>query len=207
MKKLTSLLLVALMLVSVGTVAFAEFVPSINEKPAPELTDDGLDCDHENPIVITPVSDDDASDELKDLYDELKENGTDNLPGGLEDPVVRDLFEVTPDCEHAEEEIENGIDITVDPKLDEDDPFVILGYVKGAWRELPARRNADGTITVTLDFYGPVAILVNGKSTPVTGDPATIALWATLALVSFVMIPSLSVLYLKHNKKAAAEEE
>ena len=206
MKKLTSLLLVALMLVSVGTVAYAEFVPSIGEKPAPDLVDDGLDCDDESAIIIVPLSDDNASDELKDLYDELKENGTDNLPGGLEDPVVRDLFEVKPDCEHAEKEIENGIDFTFDPDLDEDDPFVVLGYVRGAWRELPARRNADGTITVTLDFYGPVAILVNGKSTPVTGDPATIALWATLALVSFALIPSLSIIYAKHNKKAVEEE-
>lgn len=210
MKKFAAITLAMLLLVVASTVAFAEFVPSIGEKPAPRILSCSIDCEDENPIKIVPISDPDASDDLKDLYKELQEKGTDDLPTDLSDPIIKDLFEVLPNCDHADDffDEENELEITLDLGADENEELDILGYVNGAWRSLPARNNGDGTYTVTLTEFGVLAVLASNRSLPVTGDANTSTfLWVSLMVVSLALIPVLSTVYLKNNRKANSTEE
>lgn len=204
MKKLLSLILVALMTLSLATAVFAEFVPSINEKPAPTVSDDGVDCDHENALDVIPVSDDGASDDLKDLLKDLEEN-PDDLPSDFENPVIRDLFEVE-GCEHAEKELEEkgSVDVTYDLGVGADEEIEAFGFVNGVWRRLPLRNNGDGTVTVTLSAFGPIAFVTEGEGgLPVTGDFNHLnVLWISLMVVSLALIPVLAVKYNRLNKKA-----
>ena len=206
MKKILSVLLALLMMATFTGAVFAEFVPSINEKPAPDITDDGLDCDHEDSIIIVPVGDDNVSDELKDAYDDLNENGTDDFDSDLDDPVVRDLFEVIPGCDDAHQAGE--LEITIDLGVGAGEDVEVYALVDGEWKLLPAENNGDGTVTIKVDGRRIVAVLGNNRRRPATGDPATdTALWMGAMALSFVMIPVLCAAYAKENKKAEATEE
>ncbi len=204
MKKLLSLMLALVMIASLATVVFADFVPSISEKPAPELVDDDLDCDHNDPITVTPVSDPDASDELKEAYERL-ESGEDELPTDISNPVIRDLFEIEGNCEDAENAEE--LDITIDAGVDPDQPIDVFGYVNGAWRKLPSKNNGDGTITVTINGFGIIALVAGSTRLPATGDiQNNNTLWVVAMIASLALIPTLTILYVKSGKKAATEE-
>ena len=204
MKKLSALALALLMTASLATAVFAEFVPSIGEKSAPELTADGLDCGHDNSIVITPVSDPNASDELKDAYNKL-ESGEEELPSDISNPVIRDLFEVEGHCDDANNA--TTLDITLDAGVDPDQPIDAFGYVNGAWRKLPLKNNGDGTVTVTIDEFGIIALVAGSTRLPATGDVENSnTLWVVAMIASLALIPALTVLYVKSGKKAATEE-
>lgn len=205
MKKLASILLACLMILSVALVAFAapedEFAPSIGEKPAPEVS--GSDAS----VLVVPVSDPSASDDLKNLFEEIRENG--NVVSN-DELVVRDLFEILPDGEEAEKALteKGSIQVTLDADLSANALFEVYENVQGAWRKIPAKNNGDGTITITIESFGAIALLVEGEpDLPQTGDTKLTALWISLMLVSFATIQTLIVVYTKKNKKAAATEE
>ncbi len=208
MKKIFALVLALTMLLSLSLVATAAFVPSINEKPAPPASSDDPGCGEDNCIIVTPVSDPEASDDLKDAYKDLDENGTDDLDSDFQDPVVRDLFEIS-GCEHAADKLEKDgeMDIDFDLGLDEGEELEAYTYVNGAWRRLPVKVGADGTATVTINEFGVIAFLVEaGKRLPVTGDFDHMnVLWISLMAVSLATIPMLVKNYKKQNKKASEE--
>ena len=208
MKKLFALILATLMIASLAVTVFADFVPSIGDKPAPDLSDDGLDCGHDDSITITPVSDPNASAALKDAYNSLK-NGEDELPTDISNPVIRDLFEVDGNCDDADGAVDGDgtIEITLDVGLDPDQPFDVFGYVNGAWRKLPAKNNGDGTISVTMEEFGILALVAGASRMPATGDAQdNHTAWMIAMIVSLALIPTLTVLYVKSAKKATTEE-
>lgn len=131
MKKVLSVLLIVAMMCGVMcavSAAETEFVPSINEKAAPELVQDEngnvgqlLDASGNvisyvpmNCLIITPVSQaeksedipEEAKDALLNVYEALND-GSMKLPAEELDPnlshdelVVRDLFDLSWDCSH-----------------------------------------------------------------------------------------------------------
>lgn len=189
----------------------SEFVPSISEKPAPEIgtatggTEDLTPC-----IVITTITEADekstdihqeSRDELLEVYEALA-SGTMKLP--LEgDYVIRELVDVSfraTDCieagdKHDEwlEEENTSIEIVFKLQLAPETELIVMKYDDGAWETVPTTHNSDGTLTCIFDDFCPVAFCVPVEETqdPVhTGDTIgrELVLWVVLMVLSAVMI-------------------
>lgn len=126
MKRVFSILIVLALAMTLACAAFAgesEFVPSISEKPAPEIVEAIIKDEEGNIIsevtvghlVITPVSEANTSEEIPEaareellnVYEQLAD-GTMILPGEKLDPnlsadelIVRDLFDLSWICTEA----------------------------------------------------------------------------------------------------------
>lgn len=195
MKKLIAVLLALVLCASMASVVMAaegDFVESITYKPAPGVIGS-------EGIIIIPVSDDKASDELKDLYDKIlndKEN-FDEYPD-LEDWVVRDLFEViVPDGEDLPEEL------TLDTNFKPGDEVVVLENKDGKWVKVESKIE-NGDLVVKLTVGGPVAILVPGEKEggPAdTGDSTNqqMVLWIAVAALSLTTIVVLMMVYRRRS--------
>lgn len=190
MKKALTTVIVLLICVSlVCSVSAAEFVNSISYKDHPDIveTEDGyvgvLNDPDGNPIgnleegciKITSVSDPDAPQSLLDVYEALKD-GTMKIPYGDDnDWVVRDLFNITILCKEHAEMLKNGnkLDITLNLGVSAGTKVNVMLYVDGAWRSVAATNNGDGTVTLSLDAVGEIAISVPASTNvtnPNTGD-------------------------------------
>lgn len=214
MKKLIAVLLALVLCASMASVVMAaenDFVESITYKPAPGVV---IPEGHEDEcIIITPVSDDDASDELKKLYEDILKDKEDfkdvagladlikKLLGDGKTPddlVVRDLFEVIVPCEDLEKELPE--ELTFVPANKTNDPVIVLTNKDGKWTLAESKKNDDGTITVLLEEEGPVAFLVPGTKSggsADTGDSTNqqMVLWIAVAALSLTTIAVLLAVY------------
>lgn len=227
MKKIVSVIL-ALSMLMVGFSALAakdDFVESIGYKDGPTLVDDEgvvgqitdedgniISEEHEDCIDITPISEanEDEHKDLLDIYDELNEPGKkiSDVIDGLEDDnwVVRDLFDISSDCEDLNRELPKdgtSIDLTFDLNLKAASGIKGMIYANGKWTPLAIKENGDGTITATFDHFGQVAFLMPGNveaspNVPQTGDSSNVVLYGALMALSFAGI-LLVVLRKKEN--------
>lgn len=234
MKKLIACLLVLALCLSTSVVAMAEaveFVPSISYKPAPgvEKTEP---AGHEGCIVIVPVAKADESKDLtpdqaktlKDVYTELSKDGvklsekcgdlTEQVKKVLGDTktadnlVVRDLFHVGATCDDIPAHFSNGntLKLTLDSTLKKDEKVFAMLYKNGKWVALKdTLNNGDGSITITLDALGPVAIMVpasTGSDDTQTGENSRTALWIAVMVVALIAMVASVLLY---RRRADAE--
>lgn len=216
MKKLISLVLVAVLLCSVVLpVAAEEFVPSISYKDSPEIVGKPEITDKDDKevtgaqVVITPVSDaletpeQERSDEealLVEVFDKLN-NGDMKLPvpdgdGGEEYYVVRDLFDIDIDYGTQEPTENVRIEVTFDLGVEAGAEVAVM-FFDGTWVPMEnIKNNGDGTVTVVFDKLGPVAFCVEdtAQSAPTSDElgqkllPWTILMFLAAAAVVFMLI-------------------
>lgn len=242
MKKVLSVLLIVAMMCGVMcavSAAETEFVPSINEKPAPELVQDEhgnvgqiLDANGNviafvsmNCLVVTPVSQaensdditEEAKDTLLDVYDALTD-GNMQLPAEELDPnlshdelVVRDLFDLSWDCNHNpshEEMVEaEGVmlQVTFKAKAAANAEIHVMTYKNDEWNPIVSvTNNGDGTVTCVFEHLCPVAFVYGEDTTvPPTGFQfnAEMMLWIAVMAVSAV---ALATVVIARRKKEQA---
>lgn len=216
MKKLISLLVVAVLLCSVVLpVAADEFVPSISYKDSPEVVGDPEITDKDNnevtgaQVIITPVSEALETPEqertegealLVELFDKLS-NGDMKMPvpdgeGGEEYYVVRDLFDIGIDYGTQQPPEAVRVEITFDLGVKAGEEVAVM-FFDETWVAIEnVNNNGDGTITVVFEKLGPVAFCVEdtSQSAPTSDDlgqkllPWTILTLLTAAAVVFMLI-------------------
>lgn len=195
-----------------------------------------LSKEYEDCIVITSVSDADKSKDipkkakeiLKDAYEELNEKGSklSELCPELndivkekfgddydaDDLVVRDLFDVTSQCDNIDKYLNGGdntFEITFKLPLSASEFVTAMVYVDGEWKVVPkVVNNGNGTVTVSFNEICPVAFLVPGDSIGETSVPATgdafysdVILWGSLMAVSLAGIVVVLVSLSRRRKK------
>lgn len=227
MKKFVACLLVLALCLSTAVTALAEtveFVPSISYKPAPDVMKTEP-AGHEDCIVIVPVSQADTSKELtaeeaatlKDLYADLSKKGvklseqcpdlTDLVKKQLGDGktadnlVVRDLFHVGATCEELPAYLVGGktLKLTLGSTVAKDEKVFAMLYKDGKWVALENTvNNGDNTITVTIDKFGPVAIMVPasvGSDDTQTGENSHTTLWIVIMVAALAAMVVSVLLY------------
>ena len=169
-----------------------EFVPSISEKPAPEVeAATGGEQELTPCIAVTTIPEaqekttdihQEARDELLEVYEELV-SGTMELP--IEgDYVIRELVDVSfleTDCivagdKHDEwlAEEDTFVSLVFDLQVAPETEMVVMVYIDGEWVSIPATNNGDGTLTCVFYEFCPVAfcVMVEDTEVPVTpSDP------------------------------------
>ena len=233
MKRMFAIITVALMCVSLMVPAMAaqEFMPSVTNKPAPEvmvariLDKDGNVIKEvgEECLIITSVSEANTSTEipeasrvvLRDVYQKLTdgsmtipyEKHNDNLdPSKM---VIRDLFDATFVCTECPEMLEpEGVvleivfDLNVAPGVN----VYAMTYKNDQWDPIVSCvNNGDGTVTATFEKLCPVEFSINTDTTPPsgTGDVNPFSVWGVIAIVSLAAIVILTVVYVVGSKKRA----
>lgn len=233
MKRMFAIITVALMCVSLMVPAMAaqEFMPSVTNKPAPEvmvarildkdgsvIEEVGNEC-----LIITPVSEANTSTEipaasrevLLNVYGKLLdgsmtipyEKHNDNLdPSKM---VIRDLFDATFVCTECPELLEpEGVvleivfDLNVAPGVN----VYAMTYKNDQWDPIVSCvNNGDGTVTATFEKLCPVEFSINTDTTPPsgTGDVNPFSVWGVIAIVSLAAIVILTVVYVVGSKKRA----
>lgn len=234
MRKMICLLAAMLLLAAMAVPAFAtgettpageRFVPSITYKDGPEVEDAELnEEDVGGCVVVTSILEaknkstdiyQETRDQLLEVYEELSEGGMELPFEDDKDYVVRELVDVSfmvktcleSDHTHEEELNQEGITATVvfDLGVSQNTDVHVFCYRDGQW--IPAAsvvNNGDGTVTVVLDFFGPVAFCIEaGAETPPpqTGDDTNLTLYIVLLAISLVAIVVLTVLYKASEKK------
>lgn len=202
MKKIVAICLAVLMMVSLSVTCFAEgFVSSPSNNKAPTIVEsENSDENSDSELIIISYGDRDKlnskkkqkfekayeqiskSDDLTDLVPELEDYAKDK---GVdpEDLAVSDLF-------YADETNSQGNGkYKVSLKADTLNNFVALKQFDGEkWVIIKdAKVNSDGTLTFTLTNTGPLAIVVDGSKSPVTGD-ATLLTLTTVLIVSVIAL-------------------
>ena len=226
MKKIIGLMLVVVLALSISVTVFAaetDFVPSINEKSAPEITkitvttiDGEFVCQqHEECVIVTPVSEITEEDRLSDatknllveMFNKIKAAAklSDVFTGysEVDNMVVRDLFDVSSICDGLDAVFPKDgttIEITFDLGVSAKTNVMAFAYRNGAWDRVKLTNNGDGTVSSDFTHFCPVAFLVAESETglsPDTGDASNIALWITLLVVSVAAIITLVVITLR----------
>lgn len=233
MKRFFAIITVVMMCVSLMVPAMAaqEFMPSVTNKPAPEviaarildeegnvIKEVGKEC-----LIITSVADAATSTEipaaskevLLDVYGKLTD-GSMTIPYEKHNPnldpnkmVIRDLFDATFVCTECPDLLEaHGIvleivfDLNVAPGVE----VYAMTYKNNEWNPIVSTvNNGDGTVTATFEKLCPVEFSINTGTTPpiVTGDQGNTSLWAIIAISSLVAIVVLTVVYNVSSKKRA----
>ena len=233
MKRMFAIITIALMCVSLMVPAMAaqEFMPSVTNKPAPEvmvariLDKDGSVIEEvgDECLIITPVSEANTSTEvpaaskevLLNVYGKLLdgsvtipyEKHNDNLdPSKM---VIRDLFDATFVCTECPEMLEpEGVvleivfDLNVAPGVN----VYAMTYKNDQWDPIVSCvNNGDGTVTATFEKLCPVEFSINTDTTPPsgTGDVNPFSVWGVIAIVSLAAIVILTVVYVVGSKKRA----
>ncbi len=201
MKKITALLIMAVMLLTLNVTAFAGFVSSPSANLAPDVLEfetltDGCSA----AITITSYADrsilsDEEIEILEKAYKQIA--GTESnktLEDAMkkiaeakgfnaEDLSVSDLFFVSyDDCEPHENDGHKGFKITL--KADTVGNLAGLLYFDGeTWKsiEILEYDAENGTVTVIVDALGCFAFVVDKYSAPVTGDSSNAFLWMIVA--------------------------
>lgn len=233
MKRMFAIITVVMMCVSLMVPAMAaqEFMPSVTNKPAPEvlvarivdedgniIKEVGGEC-----LIITPVSEANTSTEipaasrevLLDVYGKLLD-GSMTIPyekhnKGLDSSkmVIRDLFDATFVCTECPEMLEpEGVvleivfDLNVAPGVE----VYTMTYKNDQWDPIVSTvNNGDGTVTATFEKLCPVEFSINTDTTPPsgTGDVNPFSVWGVIAIVSLAAIVILTVVYVVGSKKRA----
>ena len=233
MKRFLAIITVVMMCVSLMVPAMAaqEFMPSVTNKPAPEVVTARI-IDEEGKIIrevykecliITPVSEVDTSTEipeasrvvLKDVYGKLTD-GSMTIPyekhNSKLDPskmVIRDLFDATfvcTDCPALLEPEGVVLEIVFDLNIEPGVEVYTMTYKNNEWDPIVSTvNNGDGTVTATFEKLCPVEFSINTGSTPPsgTGDQGNTSLWGLIALGSLAAIVVLTVVYRAGAKKRA----
>ena len=180
MRKVLTVMTVVVLSMVLSLNAFAVgFVGSATAEQAPTIVGDettGNDSEGGSGLVIVPVAGADESDlteeqkeELKSVYDKMSK-GEMTYPEEVgkdlgDNAVVKDVFFL--DGELAEGET---TEVTLDAGVKAGEKVVVAVLVDGEWVTVPAVNNGDGTITLTLDALGTIAIFVEGEE-PVVEEP------------------------------------
>lgn len=156
-------------------------------------------------LIVTPIAQaqnasSDIRDKLESAYSQIQGSGSlDELASelistvesfsgtvGVEDLVVRDLFDISVYGTYADYLAEKGntITITFALGLNPDDFLAVLHNYSGTqWEVIPderVERHPNGNVSVTFDSLSPVAFVVeqsavtidpNGPDSPQTGEP------------------------------------
>lgn len=166
-------------------------------------------------IVLVAVSEIDSSTLLtdaekalfKDVFSKLSDGSmTIPYPDGNSNKVVRDLFIVKVVCDdgHAEEVAKEDVfvNLTLKNGVGKDEKIVAMVYSVAAqtrsgssgngWTAAESvKNNGNGTVTVSLEHTGIVALAVPGEGdTPVTGDNGS----SNVVVWSIVMVASVAAL-------------
>lgn len=206
MKKIVSCLLVVVMMCALFTtvVAGAGFVPSVSYKPAPEIVDI-VDKD-DDALIIVPVSgaeDDtklpeDIKKDLLEQYENLSDDDTklsDLVPGLSDEMVIKDLFAVSESDKDSDIFKDGKVDVVLNSNVGKDEKVFAIVYADGAWKKIAAKNNGNGTVTLTMEKSGVVALLTADADVdvPATGDNSNIGLWVTIMVAAAAMIVVLVV--------------
>ena len=227
MKRILSLIaaFVLCFTMAASVVSAEEFVPSITYKDAPEVENAVLGAEEkvENCIVVTSIlaaqekTTDIAQasrDFLLETYDDLKA-GKEKLPmpSGY---VVRELVDVSfkgQSCvggghtHQADLNKENvSVSVVFELGVKKNANVVVVHYHDGKWTPAKSvKNNGDGTVTVEMEHFCPVAFCVEAESGPAqTGDEKgnQMTLWIVLLVVSLLAnLGLLAYLFLRMKKK------
>lgn len=231
MKKIISFVMVMVMILGISVTAFAadgDFVPSINEKPAPAIksiivTIDGVEwkCEIDidgHCVIVTPVSEiteeqrlsDATKQKLIDVYNQIKAaaNLSSVFPNieGVDKMAVRDLFDVSSVCSEFDKVFPGElakVTITFDLGISADTNIVCASLVNDKWNTHAVKNNGDGSVSVDFTHFCPVAFLVSETevgNSPATGDNSNLTLWISLLAVSVVAIAAVSIVSIKAKK-------
>ncbi len=217
MKKIAALLLSVVLVAATAVPAFAAgFTPSVENKGAPTVVDGSATIYKPNgeketdvpngDLIVTPVKDKnttsykDVGDRLNAAYNKLKRTSLRSLCGvstiggvSVDDLVVRDLFDVTVTGNYTGK-LGNGNYLKITFKVSDASSLVGALFSKNGdeWNIIDGTKmvkNADGTVTITIEDIGVVSFLYdNGKlpggSTghyaPQTSDPT----WSIMGCVA-----------------------
>lgn len=229
MKRVISIAIAVMMIMSLATVVFAAegtFTPSVTDKGAPEFVADAqgnvgeivdadgnvvakisMDC-----LLATSVAEAANSTEISDaaknalvaVYNGLMNDSmklpTEKLDADLEsnEVVVRDLFDLSFNCEHADQlnAAGNSLRVTFEVKGLESDTIYVMTYKNGEWNPIQnVVNNGDGTITCTFDHLCPVAFVLD-NSNPPTSDifDGEMIFWGVALVVSMVALAAVVII-------------
>ena len=175
------------------------FVPSIGDKPGPEIVDEETGC-----VVVTSLKE--AQEKTTDIYQEDRNllwkvfeklnNGSIKLPLD-EDYVIRELVDVSfkkTECVEAGHdhkqwlaEDNTQLEVVFDLGIEPGTELKVLAYINEEWTPVEAVVNADGTVTCTFEDFCPVAFCVPAEvEIPFTGDAmrADMTKWILLMAAS-----------------------
>lgn len=175
---LNRIVLFILILSLIGSVTVnAKYVPSIEQKGSPEVIEaiDAEGNDVTSWIVVTPYSKRNTLDNEKrsvfvesyrkadsELFYELIKASGASLPArDASELMVTDLFNV-----HEFEDrglISLPVTLTLDVGLPAHGFVAVFEYVDGQWQLIPATIHVDGSMTITVNQWGPFAIVTNLK--------------------------------------------
>lgn len=180
MKKVLTVMTVVVLSMALSISAFAVgFVGSATAEQAPTIVGGGTtsgDSEGGSGLVVVPVAGADKSDlteeqkeELKSVYDQISK-GEMEFPEEVgkelgDNAAVKDVFYLDGELEEGE-----TTEVTLDAGIGADEKVVVAVLVDGEWVTVPAVNNGDGTITLTMDVLGTVAIFVEGEE-PVVEEP------------------------------------
>ena len=206
MRKLLAVLFVIALCVSLSVTAFATratFVPSVSDKDVPPVV--GGDPTILENITISSLKDavegndklnEEQRQEILDAYDELTNGGY--LPAG-QDFVIRDLVYI-----ENKDNTSGSITITLDMGVSNKEEIVAYVFVDGKWVAVNSViNNGDGTVTLVLDAYGPVAFAVKGTA-PQTGDAISqnAMMWGGIFGASLIALVAVIAVYSRKRKCA-----
>lgn len=229
MKRILSFVMVVMVLMSLTVPVFAaagDFVPSIDEKPAPTIkeiivtTESGeFKCTmHNECIIVTPVSEiteeqrlsDATKQKLIDVYNQIKAASKlsdifTNIDG-VDKMTVRDLFDVSSICDELDKIFPADgakVKITFDLGINKDTKVVCASLINDKWGTHSVLNNGDGTVSVDFTHFCPVAFLVSSTevgNSPATGDYFQLGMWIALLTVSVAAIAVLTVIVLRKKE-------
>lgn len=170
---------------------------------------------YEGDIIVTPIANIDEADIPQEAKDLLKKVYQDLLDGnasladveglleelqkalgdeaGIDDIVIKDLFDVTVINPEALELLADGykLRLTFDLGLSMGEFLAVMDYAQKWNLVYDYVVNEDGTVTVILNQTGPVGFLtaainqyVDGENIPETGDTTNVALWAGVGVLA-----------------------
>ena len=233
MKRMFAIITAVMMCVSLMVPAMAaqEFMPSVTNKPAPEVIvarildekgsvvkEVGEEC-----LIITPVSEVETSTQipeasrtvLREVYQKLTD-GSMTIPYEKHNAnldaskmVIRDLFDATFVCTECPELLEAPgvvLEIVFDLNIQPGVSVYAQTYKEGEWNPIVSCvNNGDGTVTATFEKLCPVEFAISTGTTPpsVTGDANPFSVWGVVAVVSLAAIVVLTVVYVVGSKKRA----
>ena len=213
MKRVLSIVLALTLLVALAVPAFAaEFVGSIEAKPAPSISAPAVVDKDGKAVEVTVVpsqmsleeamkSDAPEAKTLVEAYESVK-SGKANLPA--ENLVVNNIMEVSVNDE-VQEVLKAGgtIDLTFNVGVKAGVNVVVMTYNDGKWEAVKnAKNNGDGTVTATFAHFCPVAFATSNAPAK-TGDAMgnSMILWTSVLVLSAAAVVALVVVRRKNAAK------